>query len=106
MAARKRIKSLGSETELLDEEFEESAEEESESNPVPAVEIVTSHEPRKPKPQDLTLSVQQYVRSRKHRWDRAAGFIHNMKQQFGGQSRKVRTEWEVLWNEFWNKPIR
>jgi len=60
--------------------------------------------PRRPVPQDIRLSARQYVRIKKQRWERCAGFLHAMKSE--QPTTKTRPEWDVLWDAFWAKTVK
>lgn len=59
--------------------------------------------PRKPVPQELKISARQYCRARGHRWERCAGFLHDMNKHYPGD--RTRPEWDQLWAAFWARPV-
>lgn len=58
---------------------------------------------RKPPEKDIVLSARQYVRTTKISWERAVGFLHEMKSLPGN---KTRSEWDALWARFWDRPVK
>lgn len=58
--------------------------------------------PNQPEPK---LSARQFVRARKQRWERCAGFLSEMKRQLGPGARLTMHEWDPLWTAFWNRPV-
>lgn len=58
--------------------------------------------PNQPEPR---LSARQFVRARKHRWERSAGFLLEMKRRIGPNARLTLIEWQPLWDAFWTRPI-
>lgn len=65
---------------------------------------IEPRKPKKPLPQDIRLSARQYVRARGYRWERCAGFLHEMKRKHPGE--KTRPEWAELWDSFWKRPVK
>jgi len=61
---------------------------------------------QRPVPADIKLSARQYVRAQKIRWDKAAGFLHDMKKTCGPDARKTRADWNNLWNAYWARPVK
>ena len=59
---------------------------------------------RKPLPQEIKLSARQFIRARGYRWERCAGFLHEMNQK--GLGALTRSEWEKLWDTFWKRPVK
>ena len=66
--------------------------------------ISPPRENRRPNPQDIKLSARQYIRARQYRWERCAGFLHDMNTKHPGD--KTRPEWDQLWDAFWARPIK
>jgi hypothetical protein len=88
---------------VLVEEAAAAAELEFRKEDTPAeVPSRKSRKPRKPQPKDIRLTARQYCRARKHRWERCAGFLHDMK----GKGEKTRPEWDQLWDAFWTRPVK
>jgi hypothetical protein len=65
---------------------------------------IENRKPRKPIPQDIRLSARQFCRARGYRWERCAGFLHEMKTQHPGD--KTRPEWDQLWAAFWGRAVK
>lgn len=63
-----------------------------------------SRKPRKPVPQDIQLTARQFCRARKYRWERCAGFLHDMKKEHPHLA--TRAEWGELWDAFWSRPVK
>ena len=61
---------------------------------------------RKPKPQELKLSARQFIRARRQRWEQSAGFIAEMRNLHGADAKKVRSDWDRLWDAFWARPVK
>jgi hypothetical protein len=69
-------------------------------------------------PGDLALSARQFLRARKLRWERAAGFLAEMKR-VGPQLHEVPQpkkhkkpiarltvrQWQAEWDAFWKRPV-
>lgn len=74
--------------------------------PKPRVEAesVKIHKPRKPPIQDIKLTARQFCRARGYRWERCAGFLHDMKVNHPGD--KTRPEWTQLWDAYWARPVK
>lgn len=53
--------------------------------------------------EDIRLSAAQYVQVRGYRWQRAAGFLHEMREKFPGN--RTRPEWDKLWEAFLGRPV-
>jgi hypothetical protein len=51
------------------------------------------------------LSARQFTRARKHRWERSAGFLREMKRELGDNARLTMKEWQPLWDAFWQRPV-
>ena len=64
----------------------------------PPVQPAGSRKPRKPKPAEYTCSARTWVRLRGIRWERAAGFLYEMRKKQNGN--KTRDAWLVLWDKF------
>lgn len=58
--------------------------------------------PGQPEPR---LSARQYVRARKIRWERSAGFLADMRRSLGPNARLTLCEWDPLWEAFWKRPV-
>jgi hypothetical protein len=58
---------------------------------------------RKPPEQELRMSARTYVRVRRYRWERAEGFLYDMKINHPGD--RTRAEWDQLWDAFWARPV-
>lgn len=58
--------------------------------------------PNQPEPK---LSARQFVRARKQRWERCAGFLLEMKLKLGPNARLTMIEWQPLWDAFWTRPV-
>lgn len=63
-----------------------------------------NRKPRKPQPTDIRLTARQYVRARKYRWERCAGFLYEMRKNHPGE--RTRAEWEQLWDAYWARPVK
>ncbi len=74
------------------------------------------------RPGDLKLSARQFVRARKLRWERAAGFLLSMKTlgpqvvaypppakkkkgKLGAHVRLTVRQWQKEWDAFWTRPV-
>jgi len=51
------------------------------------------------------LTARQFVRARKQRWERCAGFLNEMKRAVGPTARLTMMEWQPLWDAFWTRPV-
>jgi hypothetical protein len=88
-------------------EFDTSeVREERKPKPVPAPVAPPPRANRKPVYRDIKVAPRQYIRARQYRWEQCFGFLYEMKKQFGPNARKTRTEWDVLWDEFWKRPVK
>lgn len=65
--------------------------------PVPTSPVAASAEP------DIKLSAVQYAQARGYRWQRCAGFLHEMRSKFPGS--KTRPEWDTLWSDFHGRSV-
>ncbi len=69
----------------------------------PPVQPSGSRKPRKPKPTEYRCSARTWVRLRGIRWERAAGFLYEMRKKHNGD--KTRDAWLVLWDKFHARPV-
>jgi len=58
--------------------------------------------PNQPEPR---LTARQFVRARKQRWERCAGFLLDMKRKVGPNAQLTMLEWAPLWDAFWKRPV-
>lgn len=86
----------------------ELAEERIEDKPKPKKAVPPpppeNRKPRRPVPQDIKLTARQFCRARGYRWERCAGFLHEMKRKH--PSPATRDVWGKLWDAFWARPVK
>ena len=104
-AAAEEQKDLLSEAPAESEPEEKAPEEKEEPKKAPP-KAPKSRKPRKPAPQDIKLTARQYVRVRKYRWEKSAGFLADMKRNHGEGICKTRPEWDQLWTAFWARTVK
>ena len=54
-------------------------------------------------PAEYKCSARTWIRLRKLRQERAAGFLYEMNKKHKGD--RTRAEWQVLWDQFYARPV-
>jgi len=55
---------------------------------------------------ELNLTARQFLRARGFKWQRSAGFLHDMKRAWGEGARKPCSHWQPLWDAFWQRAVK
>lgn len=74
-------------------------------SPKPRVDKRAGKRPPPPGQPEPWLTARQFVRARRQRWERCAGFLLEMKRKLGPEARLTMLEWQPLWDAFWTRPV-